>query len=360
VNQANSILVNPQAARELIDKPLGYSGVENPNVRQAMSILDVLGYKYELTKINKIKVIVLSSERPGVMSELLETFTPFGFKHDPLRGGTHGTIKKISRKDGSAFIVVKPNSSAGRAASLGAEYEKELADMFHEIYGDCGITALTAGFAHGSDLIINGPEKSITVEIKTASGADFGQFRLVHNPSEEIWTPTLTEGFKKNKSLFTGLFEGYLENYLNEFAKFPDLSDPRIKMRKGLVTGLSANDNTGEYKKELQDLWFKDRADLIVPVSFEDIVSYYKSKGDKLIQIGGRGLYAFEEEDSKRLKIPLFRDKGKTASIRFRLKPEMSVNGHHSFTVAVKLTIEKSESDLTDDDSIENIAISLL
>lgn len=327
----------------------------NMTLDRAKQIVRDLGYETKLLR-NQIKVLAPNPERAEVMTKLRGIFEPLGYTYDPTRGGTHGILKKISRKEGSAFLVVKPKSSAGRGAQLGAEYEEMLAKMITDKYSDYGISVTTAGFGHGSDLTISGPGGTMTIEAKTSSGTDFGQFRLVYSTQFGRWSVAPTPSFKKNEALFTGLFKEYLEEYLNEFANFPDISDPRVKVRKGFVTGLNPNIETGEYKKEIQKAWFGDRVDLIVPVDFESISSYYEDKGDRFIQIGGRGLYAFSADDANRFNVPMFGASGKKASVRFRIKPEMGLNGHHSFTVAVKLTIAKSDKDLTNEEDLDEIA----
>lgn len=345
----------PRAQPFGVVKPTGPGMKENSTLEGAKRILKDMGYKTKLVR-NQIKVLVPNNERSEVMQKLRNVFEQIGYKYDPTRGGTHGMLKKLSRKEGSAFIVVKPDSSQGRAAQKGMEYEESLAKLITDKYSQYGITVKTAGFGHGSDLEIEGPGGSMTIEAKTSSGADFGQFRLLYNTDTGRWEPSPTKAFMKNKALFDGLFKEYLAEYLDKFAEFPDLNDPRVKKRKEFVTGLNPHVETGEYKKMLQDSWFAGRADLIVPVDFESIAHYYADKGDRFIQIGGRGLYAFSAEDAAAFSVPMFGAKGKKASVRFRIKPEMGLNGHHSFTVAVKLTIAKSDKDLTNEEDLDEIA----
>lgn len=332
----------------------------NKTLENVVRIVTDLGYNFKISRKNLVKILVPNEDRTVEMKKLRDIFEPLDFEYDPTRGGTHGMIKKLSRKEGSAFIVVKPEGSSGRAAQLGAEYEEELAKLISDRYSQYGITSKTAGFGHGSDLVVSGPNGTMTIEAKTSSGADFGQFRLVYSVAEERWIPAPTKSFKKNEALFTGLFREYLEEYLNQFASFPDISDDRVKAKKGFVTGLNPHIETGAYKLELQKTWFQERNDLIVPVDFESIAQYYEKKGDKFIQIGGRGLYAFDAADAENMGIPMFKALGKKASIRFRIKPEMGANGHHSFTVAVKLTIAKSNKDLTNEEDLDSIIEKLL
>lgn len=327
----------------------------NSTFEGAKDILLKMGYKIKPIR-NQIKVLAPNAERSEVMEKLKTVFMPLGYEFDSTRGGTYGVIKKLSRSEGSAFIVVKPDSSAGRAAQKGMEYEKELSHTIERKYGERGITVKTAGFGHGSDLEIEGPGGSMTIELKTSSGADFGQFNLIYSIDLGRWVVSPTKSVEKNKALFTGLFEDYLEEFMNRYADFPDLEDPRLKIVKGFVTGLNPHPETGLFKNEIQKRWFQDKADLRVPVDFETIASYYAEKGDSFIQIGGRGLYALKREDSEVFGVPLFEESGKKASIRFRLKPKMGNNGHHSFTVAIKLTIAKSDKDLTNEKDMDNIA----
>jgi len=322
---------------------------ENKSLQQVIATVTDLGYDYTIVRDTTVKVTVPNDQRAEVMSKLIDVLVPLGFTHDPARESRFGLLKKLSRKEGSAFVVVKPSSSVGRAATLGAEYEVALANKIEERYGRYGVSVTVAGFGSGSDLTISGKNGKMTVEVKTSSGADFGQFRLRYDLANKYWTTSPTASFLKNEALFTGLFNDYLADYLNEHAKFPDLSDPKLKIRKGFVTGISPSLETGDYKKELESTWYDERADIVVPVDFEKIAGYYAAKGDQYIQIGGRGLYSLDTAVD-RWGIPSFQGKLKDASIRFRIKPEMGFNGHHSFTVAIKLNIEKSHKNLDSHD----------
>jgi|GEM_PF-3715438 len=344
---------------ELPEPPKESEKNKNKNLELVVKMLTDLSLDIKVNK-TQVKVLAPDVDRGALMTQLRDIFVPLGFEFDSLRGGTFGMLKKLSRKEGSAYIVVKPDKSTGRAAQVGADYEEQLSNLISNKYGKYGITVTTAGSGHGSDLTITGPNGVMTVEAKTSSGADFGQFRMIYSIELQRWAPSPTVSFKKNEALFTGLFKEYLEEYLNEFAKFPDVNDEKVKQKKGFVTGFNPNLGTGDFKKEIQTAWFGNRTDLIVPVDFKSIADYYERKGDKFIQIGGRGLYAFDAEDSQKLGIPMFSVLGKKANIRFRIKPEMGYNGHHSFTVAVKLTIAKSNKDLTNEEDLDSIIEKLL
>ena len=348
----------PTSLLEMVEKFSLQETPKNHNLEDAIQTIIQLGYNTKV-KGNTVKVLVPDDQRPEVLQLMRDTFEPLGFDFDPLHGGKYGRIKKFA-KEGNTIILIKPEGSTGRTSALGAEYEDLLAKKISDKYGQYGITVKTAGFSHGSDLIIQGSEDSMSIELKTSSGADFGQFRLVYSPKTDRWMPAPTAALKKNEALFTGLFEDFLEGYLNQMAKFPDLEDPRLKNITGFITGLNAHLQTSELKKKLASTWFNGKHALIVPVNPASISSYYRVKGDRFIQIGRRGVYAFDPNDAQKFGVSLFEEKITKATLRFRIKPAMSDNGHHSFTVAVKMIISPSNKDLNNDDDLDSIIEDLI
>lgn len=331
------------------------------NLKTALNIINRLGFdNIKVVSGNRVKVLVPHAERENVMKRLRSIFEPRGYDYDATRGGSIGQLKILDRKNGSVYLLVKPDTSAGSAARTGADYEEKMAEYIKQKYADTGLQVKTAGFGYGSDLELIGTNHTMTMELKTASGADFGQFRIGYNTKSKNWMALPTKGFKKNEQLFSSLFQDLLAPYLNAHAHFPKLGDERLNIRSGVVVGLKPHLKTGELRDSLNRSWFKGRSDLIVPIDFQDISGYYFDKGDEYIQIKGRGLYAFSANDAASLGVPLFSDKGKKAHVRFRIKPHMGYNGTHSFTVAIKLTIERSEKDLDNDQDLDMIVDKLL
>lgn len=336
-----------------------FNEAKGDNLKAALEIIKGMGFETKIVGGNKVKVLAPNAERPAIMKQLRSTFEPAGYEFDPTFGSI-GRLALFDRADGSVFISVKPDSSAGCAAQTGADYEEQKANYIKCKYEKSGIETETAGFGHGSDLVIQGPRGSMSVELKTASGADFGQFRVGYHIAGDRWVIMPTNGFEKNKALFSGLFDDYVAPYLNKNAKFSDPNNESLAQKNGVIYGLKRGQGTGDLRTELNSVWFEGRSDLIVPVDFVSIADYYASKGDEFIQIRGRGLYAFSTEDASQLGIPLFSGKGKKASVRFRIKPHGGYDGTHSFTTAIKLTVERSETDMDDDKDLDAIIQKLL
>ena len=201
----------------------------------------------------------------------------------------------------------------------------------------------------------------MSIELKTAMSADFGQFRAQYNIESESWEPRRTKGYVKNEAIFGSLFDDYLRQWLNDNARFPSLRDPRLNISKNKVAGLKASMKTGELKRELQSQWFNGKTDVKMPFDFERIASYYADKGDSFIQIDGTGLYALKPEAQSIVPVPMFADLGLKCDLRFRFKPSAGENSNTSFTVAVKIKgrYKKSPISLTNASDLDMIVKSL-
>ena len=346
------------------------------NIELAMDAANAEGLEYELRGKNKI--IVKNDDRLEVMRKLLSILEPLGFVYNPDIESSIGRIEILDKEFGSAYILVKPKSRAG-AATKGFDYEDRLRDNINQRYGDQGYKAESAGAGHGSDLTIEGPglPAPLKIEVKTAMGADFGQFRVQYNTQIDSWEPRRTKGYIKSEKIFQPLFDKYLKDHMNQNYRFPDLNDPRLRKteakpkapakkkpaakkapaQKTLVAGLVRSRTTGEFKKQIQTFWFNGKTDYKVAFPFEEISSYYMAKGDKYIQIGPKGLFALDDEAAKLLNIPKFSESGIISFLRFRLKPTQGANSATSFTVAVKLqgVIKKSNINLQNDEDLDKL-----
>ncbi len=322
------------------------------NLKLAIQAIENEGYEYQLIGSgNTIRVV--DDNREDALDKMLSVLEPMGFVHNPFIGGSLGRLEMKSRLDGSVFILFKPKSRT-RAATAGIDFEKRLATIMQ----GAGLEAETAGPGHGSDLTITGPKGTLKIEVKTALSADFGQFRAEYDPDKESWQPRETAGYKANEALFKSIFNQLLLSYLNENCALP-LGDPRLRLDKdGQVAGIKRSPTTGKLKQKLQEAWFKGRKDYIVDFDFAAIAGYYADKGDEYIQIGRKGLYALNETAAQRLGVPLFSNSGLEAYVRFRIKPHMSINGTHSFTIAIKVrgALETSSKSLLSPGDAREIA----
>jgi hypothetical protein len=351
--------VPPEMEKDL-DKPLP-SPRDSPesNLKRALRAIEAEGYDYKIVK-NQIRV--LDDQRPETMEKLIQMLTPLGFVHNPIGGGSSiGRLELVDRKAGSVYVYVKVKKRT--AASAGMDFEKKIANEITQRYSHMGITAKTAGSSPGSDLTIkkNG-ETVMSVELKTALSADFGQFKVQFNTAAGTWEPRRTKGYTKNEDIFKPLFDNYLLDWLNANAQFPDIKDPRLNRDKNeKIAGLRRSLNTGELKRELQGLWFGGKTDIKVPFDFSHIAGYYSDKGDSCIQIDARGLYALKPEAQELLGIPMFKDLGLSCDLRFRFKPSSGENSTTSFTCAVKIKgrYNKSNLSLTNAEDLDKI-ISML
>lgn len=334
----NSTLSVQESLRTLIRGLLLSEGASNQASEEAMRMISGFlepiradsNYKI-IKKGNEIKI--LSDERQEIFDLLLSKLEPSGFVHNPLQGGSLG---RIERKDGrhAVYIVVKPMSSAGRGASVGQEYEENLAKAINDISDD--IEATTAGFGHGSDLTIKTNKATLKIEAKTSLGADFGQFSMSFNALTNKWEPIETKGFNEHKDVFLVVAD-LLASSLPAF-DFYELGTDVFNWDGSNITGLKASRENVEHRKVIEKNLFNGKSDIKIPFDFDNVSSYYSSKGDEFIQIRGKGLYALKDSSiNAEIKAPLFSDAGLAAEARFRLKPSGGALGTFRFVVGVKL-----------------------
>jgi len=316
------------------------SEVEESIRRELSRQFDPASFEIDV-KGNQIKV--KSDARQLVFEFLQSALTELGFTHDRLHGGSLGRLVGRRGKE-AAYVVVKPLSSAGRASSMGFDYEQALATSINSV--SPSVTAKTAGFGHGSDLEITGPKDVLKIEVKTTLGADFGQFSMAYNVSAKAWEPIQTAGFKQHAPIF----EPIASTLASNLPPVPDevLQMPGIAIRNGLVTGLTPHEDNVETRGQLQQALFGGANDLRVNVEMANIANYYADKGDQFIQVKGKGLYSLTGKQIPQHSVPLFSDAGLVASVRFRVKPGQGALGAHRFVAAlsIKGTLTKSPVDL--------------
>ena len=326
---------------------------DKSNIDIALDMIQSKGYDYS---INGNKIKVLHDDRQAAREDMIQALAPEGFKLNMTPGaGTMGRLeKRDTRQRGSVYIFFKPKSRKS-AACAGSDYEDQLACSLQNL----GLQATTAGSGHGSDLTIVGPKATMSVEAKTAMGADFGQFTYQYDPGSNSWSVRRTSQLVKsgNEELFTGLFNELVRDYLDNNATLP-LGDPRLKVDKtsGKIYGLKGSETTGELKRQLQRAWFGP-TDVKAPFDFSRIADFYAKKGDQYIQIGKKGLYALTPEAAQALDVPLFADAALTPELRVRFKPSMGENSGTAFNVAVKIKgrLTPSSLNLENAEDVEKI-----
>jgi hypothetical protein len=333
------------------------------NFELAINAIESEGLEYDTPRKNVIRI--KDDNRIETMDKLSQILGLEGFVYNPDAPGSGiGRIEIIDKGFGNVYVYVKPKSR-GSAAAMGMDYENKLAEKINVRYGDIGVGAVTAGGGHSSDITITTPNGEVKIEAKTTLSADFGQFRVQYNIKTDSWEPRRTTGYVNNEIIFKPLFEEYLKEHMNQNYKFADINDSRwrkdTKDGNNKIAGISRGITTGEFKKQIQSLWFKGKTDYKIDFPFEYISNYYASKGDQYIQIGTKGLFTLKDEVDNVLKIPDFSKSGLSASLRFRLKPTMGKNSATSFTIAVKLrgTLKKSNINLGDDEDLERFITSI-
>lgn len=275
---------------------------------------------------------------------------------------THGSsfgrfeLKADRSKGGSVYVYIKPKSH--QAASYGKQYEVDTAETLKDHLPsdfDVKITGTTAG----TDLVIKSQnQKFLHMELKTSSGADFGQFKLKYDPKLGVWDTMKTKNFLENKDLFQGIFDETLEPILRNKKFIIMKIDPFHYDEQGVILGLMRSPNTLATKKRLQKELFDGYNDINFYVDPETIQQYYAKKGDALISIQNKGVYALTNEASKYFEIPELKDSvtDDMAKVRFRIKPYMGGTSYHTFNCALKMNIKNSTNKLTNTDFLQKIA----
>ena len=317
------------------------------------NIVSSAGGEIVKTPKNSIYKIV-SDDRVALEKVLTPQFTELGIIWEPNAPGAGFGRYKLprSRKDGgSVYFLMKPRK--GGAAQVGAQYEGKLVAIMQELLPEYNVES--AGFSHGSDLSISDEDSSLTIELKTSSGADFGQFKMFYDTRAKIWVAAKTKGFLKNEGLYSGIFTNIVGPAMSDRHIDIEKYANNLNMKDGYVRGLRRASYTGAVKRALQDQWFNGRTDLLLPVNAELIQSYYAMKGDELIQIQGKGVYALTSEAAAYFQIPELKDSVSRSLVRIRIKPHAGTDGVHSFTCALKLGLSKSGVDLTDKEFLVKI-----
>ena len=343
---------------------------EQTSLEQLEKALSEYEYEYEVkpTSAVRSKVVVKTDERQEAFDVLSGKLSELGYAHSGFGtyGSSFGRWTKVDSRLGSVDVFIKPKSKAAPQAA-GKDYEDTLAQTISDKFSSYGIEVETAGFGHGSDLIIKSPAGGeMKIEAKTNLGADFGQFRMAYDIQQQTWKVVKTKMFLKKspqmQELLLNSFREDLRPYLDKYCTFPNLEDERLNAKNGFVYGLNPHPGTGQIKAELQSAWFQNSAQLLAPVDFINIVGYYVDKGDNFLQIRGAGLYALTPDAAAMVNAPQFAETGLISNLRFRFKPHGSTNDRHSFTAAVKIkgSLQKSNISLDNPEDHDKILAQLI
>ena len=121
------------------------------------------------------------------------------------------------------------------------------------------------------------------------------------------------------------------------------------------IVRLKRMEGTGDLKRKLQTKWFDGKESLYITVEGDEVQEYYGSKGDQLIQIKGKGLFALTEEASEYFGVPQLKDRIGKTYVRIRIKPSHGRDSSHRFLGALKITLGKSDHDIQDQEIIDKI-----
>lgn len=335
---------------EMIEQELNQT--ENPLESVERIVSSAGGEIVKTSKGNIYKIV--SDDRVALEKVLTPQFAELGMiwePNAPSAGFGRYKLPRTRQEGGSVYFLMKPRK--GGAAQAGAQYEERLVQVMQELLPEYKVES--AGFGHGSDLSISDENSSLTIELKTSSGADFGQFKMLYNTRTRKWVAAKTAGFKKNEGLYSGIFKSIVSPAMSgrhiDVQKYAN----NLNIKDGYVRGLRRASYTGAVKRALQDQWFNGRTDMLLPVNPELIQTYYAMKGDELIQIQGKGVYALTPEAAAYFQIPELKDSVNKSLVRIRIKPHAGTDGVHSFTCALKLGLSKSGVDLTDEQFLAKI-----
>jgi|15BtaG_2_1085339.scaffolds.fasta_scaffold00154_17 hypothetical protein len=308
--------------------------------------------------------------RREIVDALASELDFLGYEYDFTYGRT-GRFANITSPVDKVYFLIKPSGAARTGPQYtGEQYEKDLEASISNVLGDT-FEVVTAGFGHGSDIVVKkaGSTDKLSIEAKSNVGTDYGQASARIDPVTGEWEMNPTRQLLGNKDRH-GLFLVILQK-LKEAGLLPSFKGaeergfgpsayPDIYSKKGEhIYGLRRSATTASIASRLKSDWFgaRNKESLYLEYRVDNIVQYYRSKGDDLMQIRGYGLYALTEEMAETFDIPMFGE-GVTGQIRFRLKPHGGPHGIHSFTVAnnIRGRLKRSRLSLDNEEGILAVA----
>jgi|TARA_Y100000296_G_C5132024_1_gene236082 hypothetical protein len=325
---------------------------EQPGARNIDKVLDFLSsFDVEVEQLSSTILRVRADDREEMQRLMEPTLIEMGYRWESnAPGAGFGRFVLLDKELGNVYLLLKPKTR--RAAGVGADYEARVAGVLHELLP--GFNIETAGFGAGSDLTISKNGKEMKLELKTSSGADFGQFKLKYDIDQREWTPVQTKKFIENADLYGGVFTQVLQPNLKD-KHINNVGSPHYNTRGEYIIGLLRMPGTRNQKLALQAEWFGGKSDMKLQIDPALVQNYYALKGDVLIQIQGRGVYALTAKAEKDFEVLQLKDAIKTSRIRFRIKPHSGSDGVHSFTAALKVSLVRSPFNLEDPQFLEKI-----
>lgn len=239
-------------------------------------------------------------------------------------------------------------------ATYGKQYEQQIRTKLRTVYTNI---PTTAQFGIGPDLTIpanqpNNRGQSILVEIKTTTGADFGQKAITFNGSS--WTPKYNpEELPEHAALYNYLFSTFdISNKIQSFWQLPN-TNLNAQDLQTLVETKQVN-KVLYYEKMYQQATGKGNPFPEIELSrgstiVDSIISYYNSKGVYYIQIKGKGFYILGEDVKNlnsllQINIPKFEPN--IARLILRGKPSISSRTYRPVITFKSSTIPTSSFNL--------------
>ena len=245
-------------------------------------------------------------------------------------------------------------------ALIGKQYEQSLRTKLKAIFKRI---PNTAGFGSGPDLTIpfpSNPRQNLLVEVKTSTGADFGQKAVTFDGRS--WIPKVTgQEPLQIVELYNQMFTQYnVGQKITELWKLPNESITGEDLRQ-IVTDDSMS-KILFYDKLLsestgQSTPFPTKKIASGKDVISNIIKYYNAKGINYIQIKGSGFYTMGKDianlnQTLGIKIPQFNPSSADLIIRGK-----SSNSKRTFSPTLTLksaTVQSSKYNL-DDMSFRNL-----
>lgn len=239
-------------------------------------------------------------------------------------------------------------------ALAGKQYEQSLRTKLKSIFKRI---PQTAGFGTGADLTIpfpSNPRQNLLVEVKTSTGADFGQKAVTFDGRN--WIPKITgQEPLEIVELYNQMFSQFnvgakiteVWNLPNASLTGEDLrqivtddSMSKILFYEKLLTESTGNDNP-----------FPTRKVATGKIVADNIIRYYNSKGINYIQIRGSGFYIMGNDIAglnKKLGIKIPQFNPTSADLVIRGKPSNSQKTFRPTLTLKSSTVQSSRYNLDD------------
>jgi hypothetical protein len=237
-------------------------------------------------------------------------------------------------------------------ALIGRQYEQSLRTKLKSVFKRI---PKTAGFGTGADLTIpfpSNPRQNLLVEVKTSTGADFGQKAVTFDGRS--WIPKITgQEPLEIVELYNQLFTQYnVGQKITELWKLPNESITSEDLRQ-IVTDDSMS-KILFYEKLLSESTGQDNPFPTKKIAsgkdvISNIIKYYNSKGINYIQIRGSGFYIMGKDIANLnkilgIKIPQFNPS--SADLIIRGKPSKTQKTFRPTLTLKSATVQSSKYNL--------------